>query len=1011
MHDQSAAHLRQAFLDYFRKHGHTAVKSAPLVPAGDNSLMFVNAGMVPFKDVFVGAESRPYKRATSVQKCMRVSGKHNDLEEVGRTARHHTLFEMMGNFSFGDYFKEEAIAYAWNFIHKELGLNADKLWITVFGGADGIAADAEARALWRKISGLPDARILDMGMKDNFWSMGDTGACGPCTEIHYDQGEGPVGPKDFDSGRVMEIWNNVFMQFDRQPGGKLVNLPAPSVDTGMGLERVVALVQGHNTNYHSDLFMPLLDTVAELAQKPYKGGPSEDDVSMRVIADHARAAAFLIADGIQPSNEGRGYVLRRIMRRAIRHGRRLGLTDLFMAQVSDQVVRIMGEAYPELPEAQSLMNKVIDLEETGFRRTLDTGLDILSTALSAAKSTPKKDASQKPVLAGETIFRLYDTYGFPKDLTEVIAEEAGVGVDEAGFVASMQEQKTRSRGAGAKEAGPQSAYKQLLLNNGPTTFIGYPHEDLPPNKRKESWRLSPDAGQFLEAQCRIVAIVQDGAPVERVDAGQSVLNVEVVLEPTPFYGESGGQVGDAGRLTDATGIEGGLEAEVTDTQKPLSDMTVQHVALRRGSLTVGQSVWAGYAPEPRRNTREHHSATHLLHGSLRRVLGAHVKQAGSRVGPDHLRFDFTHFSSMTTEELLAVEADANRQIDAAAPVTIAELSFDEAKQSGAIALFGEKYGERVRVLTMGESVELCGGTHAQNTKELGLLLVGREEAVQSGVRRIEAKVGTAAQKALAQMATSLRDAGQALSGALTPAAGHTVDGAIAAIARLRAHYDQSRNTLKGHEPKPEVFTAHSSEATKTHLPDIEPVQTLAEAQSRRRSWQRLVTLTNSKPADVEALVQSWQTEGEVALVITDLAQLIAVNRHNDKLLESQASLGVAQVAQNLVSQAKKVGGVTLLCAQVDASGGALRTLADHLKAELASAIICLGNNTEGKATLLVMVTADLTKRFQAGKLVGQLAPCIAGRGGGKPEFAQAGGQDPSGLPKAFAQLEALLTKG
>jgi alanyl-tRNA synthetase len=999
MKDSSAANIRQAFLDYFASHGHTKVKSGPLVPAGDATLMFTNAGMVPFKDVFVGAEVRPYKRATSVQKCMRVSGKHNDLEEVGRTARHHTLFEMLGNFSFGDYFKEEAIHYAWTLLTGELQLNPDKLWITVFGGAEGIAADTEARALWRKISGLPNHRILDMGMKDNFWSMGDVGPCGPCSEIHYDQGQGPVGQADFESGRVMEIWNNVFMQFNRQANGDYVPLPAPSVDTGMGLERVVALMQGQSSNYHSDLFLPLLETVAEIAGKPYQRSDSEDDVSMRVIADHARATAFLVADGIQPANEGRGYVMRRIMRRAIRHGRRLGIEKLFMGDVTQKVTEMMGEAYPEVIEVQSLLAKVTELEEVGFRRTLDTGLKILGDALQDAKKQPK------PALGGEVIFRLYDTYGFPKDLTEVIAQEAGVGLDEAGFAASMQAQKVRSRGATNKESGGQETYKALLRRLGPTAFIGYPHEDEPLQARPGVWRLSPDNGTFLEAQVQIAALLVDGIEVDHATAAGDGIAVEVVLAPTPFYGESGGQIGDTGRLCLATGPDQTLQASVVDTQKPLSDLTVQHVHLTVGSLRVGQTVWAGYPPALRRDTRRHHSATHLLHGALRAVLGEHVKQAGSRVGTDTLRFDFSHFSALTPQQLQAVEADANQRIADNAPVQVAELSYDEAKTSGAIALFGEKYGDRVRVLTMGASVELCGGTHARNTGELGLLLIGREEAVQSGVRRIEARVGTAAQAAVNGMRSRLLEVGAALADRYDVKPGAEVDPVVATVVRLRGQYDAALAALGGNDAAA-IFAPKSAEATGAS--DTVPSGTwrLAEAQAVRGLWQRVGQLVQARATEVAGLMATWQ-DGKLAdPLLADIASLLEATRHNERRLQGMASQSLAGTAKELVAQAETVGGIALVCAQVDVQGEALRSLADSLRAELGSGIVCLGAAHGDRVTLLITVTADLTSRLMAGKLVRTLAPYIDGRGGGKAEFAQAGGTRPAGLPEAFAQLKA-----
>jgi alanyl-tRNA synthetase len=1001
MHNSSAAAVRQAFLDFFVGHGHTRVKSSPLVPAGDATLMFTNAGMVQFKDVFVGAEARPYSRATSVQKCMRVSGKHNDLEEVGRTARHHTLFEMLGNFSFGDYFKEQAIHYAWTLLTKTYGLDRDRLWVTVFGGADGIAPDHEARALWRKISGLPDARILDCGMKDNFWSMGDTGPCGPCSEIHYDQGQGPVSRADFDNGRVMEIWNNVFMQFDRQADGTYVPLPAPSVDTGMGLERLVALLQGHSSNYHSDLFMPLVQQAAELSHKAYSHGAGEDDVSMRVIADHARATAFLVADGVQPANEGRGYVLRRIMRRAIRHGRRLGIEPLFLGTMAQRVVETMGMAYPELIEAQSLLGKVVELEETSFRHTLDTGLSLLDEALGRARLAPK------PQLAGELVFRLYDTYGFPKDLTEVIAGEAGVAIDEAGFAQSMQAQKARSRSAGASQGADLAAYRTLLRQVGPTDFIGYPHENVPLSERPGTWRHSTDGGAFLEAEVRVVGLVVDGAPCEVAHATDAAQAVEVILAPTPFYGESGGQVGDSGRLCDADGPAGALQAEVLDTQRPLGELTVQHVQLRRGQLAVGQTLWAGYRPHVRRQIRAHHSATHLLHGALRDVLGGHVKQAGSRVAAEQLRFDFTHFAALTPAQLQAVEADANDRIAAATPVHIAEMTYDEAKGSGAIALFGEKYGDRVRVLTMGASVELCGGTHAHNTAELELLLIVREEAVQSGVRRIEARVGSAAQAAVDHMRERLHAIAQALAGRLPADAKHSAEAQVILATRLRSQLDADHTALQAQgqsvAPLPQVAPAEAALGM-----DTDAQTPLQRAQRVRGLWQRTGQLMQARPTEVQAMLEAWRAEGPLDQLLVDLAALTAAGQANARQLQGLAHQSLAGEAKLLAAQAEQVGGVRLVCAQVQAQGAEIRRLADGVRDALGSAVICLGAVQGARATLVLMVTADLTKRVSAGRWVGELAQHIDGRGGGKPEFAQAGGNNPAGLAAAFAELRQRL---
>ena len=990
----TAASLRQFFLDYFKRHGHTVVKSSPLVPANDPTLMFVNAGMVQFKDVFVGAEARPYKRAVSVQKCMRVSGKHNDLEEVGRTKRHHTFFEMLGNFSFGDYFKEEAITCAWDLVTKELGLNRDKLWITVFGGADGLPADNEARTLWRKIAGLPDSRILDKGMKDNFWTMGDSGPCGPCTEIHYDQGEGPVHEADFDSGRVMEIWNNVFMQFDRQ-AGQLTPLPAPSVDTGMGLERLVALCQGVDSNYHSDLFMPLLESIASAVGKPYQKSPSEDDVSMRVIADHARAAAFLVADGIQPSNEGRGYVMRRIMRRAIRHGKRLGFNDLFLHDACAGVVSTMGNAYPELREAASLIHKVAQLEEEGFRRTLDTGLRILSDEVASLRQGGRKE------LPGDLVFKLYDTYGFPKDLTEVIAQEQAMQVDNAGFERAMQEQKERSRGADVGQAAVAAVYKQLAQEHAAAEFTGYPHEDLPLTQRPGSWKqLEVEGHTYLLTEVTVQALVQDGKAVRSLThPGQA----EVLLTPTPFYGESGGQAGDTGILV----RDGKRVATVQDTQKPVENLVVSRLEIKTIGLDlkVGDRLWAGYDPTVRKQTRAHHSATHLLHGALRRVLGEHVKQAGSFVGPERLRFDFAHFASLTAAEIQAVETDVNTRIANKHPVQTEELSFDAAKKKGAIALFGEKYGDVVRVLTMGDSVEFCGGTHANNTGDLELLLISREESVQSGVRRIEAEVGHAARRTVQQLAKRLGQAAELLQGGNVPSEDPTLGALAKAVRTVHAAVAQVRE-LKG---TPQPFDAA---ALKIAAPTLPENFNLAQAVEIRNAWQALVHLTNARPSEAAALLEKLGVK-DPGHVLHGYVTLVQAQRDNDKELEKFARGARANLADELMNQLREVKGIKLLTCKVhNVDGGALRELGDSLRSKIPSGVLVIGSITgEGdgaKVALLVTVSKDLTGKIKAGDLVKTLAPLVGGRGGGKPEMAQAGGTQPAGLDEALSKVESLL---
>ena len=999
MTQHSAPQLRQFFLDFFKGHGHTIVKSSPLVPANDPTLMFTNAGMVQFKELFVGAETRAYKRATTCQKCMRVSGKHNDLEEVGRTARHHTFFEMLGNFSFGDYFKEQAITMAWDLITRQLGLNKDKLWVTIFGGTEAVPADEEARLLWQKISGLPASRILAKGAKDNFWAMGDVGPCGPCTEIHYDQG-GPTQPTDddFENGRVVEIWNNVFMQFERHADGRLVPLPAPSVDTGMGLERLAALVQGQSSNYHSDLFTPILQAIEDAAGKPYQRSPSEDDVSMRVIADHARATSFLVADGVQPSNEGRGYVMRRIMRRAIRHGRRLGFEQAFLHRICAVVVDSMGAAYPELHDVKELIAKVTQTEEEGFRRTLDTGLRILGDEMATVKQQGHRQ------LPGDVVFKLYDTYGFPKDLTEVIATEQALSIDEAGFDAAMEAQKERSRGGDVGSHAVPTIYRQLAQKLKPSEFVGYPHEDTPLGERPGVWRKRPHgAATYLETPCQIVALVQDGVEVQKVTQGA----VEIILQPTPFYGESGGQAGDAGVIVQHDGDT--LLCEVSETQKPVDTLTVQHSRLHQGVLRVGDTVWAGYDAAVRKETRAHHSATHILHGALRHVLGPHVKQAGSMVDSTHLRFDYAHFAALSWDELHAIETDANLRITGNHPITTEELGFDAAKEKGAIALFGEKYGDIVRVITMGKSVEFCGGTHARNTGDLGLLLMVREEAVQSGVRRIEAQVGQAAQHTLQRFQARLHAAvGILKTGAPLPASlAADPDAAPILQTLLRARQQYDALQIEVAASGAQAVTCDMSALTLTEHPHTAPY-TLPQARTLRDTWQGLVQLANARAADAPAIAQRYG-KADTQHILATVAALFAANRDNERQASLTKRSNLTAQVGDLLDAVRTIGRVPVLTHRFDGvDAEALRQLADDLRSKLGSGVLCLACENDGKATLLIAVTKDLTARISAGQLIKHLAPLIGGRGGGKPELAQAGGTNPAGLDEAFRTLDGLL---
>jgi alanyl-tRNA synthetase len=715
--------IRRSFLDFFEANGHARVQSAPLVPHNDPTLMFVNAGMVPFKNVFTGLETRPYSQATSSQKCVRAGGKHNDLDNVGYTARHHTFFEMLGNFSFGDYFKDRAIELSWNLLTKEWGLSPDRLTTTVYH------TDDEAFDLWKKISGLPESRIIRIPTKDNFWSMGDDGPCGPCSEIFYDHGEhiagGPPGSPDEDGDRFVEIWNLVFMQYEQAAGEIVSELPSKSIDTGMGLERIAAVLQGVTDNYDTDTFKALI-AASEALTHTNAEGPNK--ASHRVIADHLRASGFLVADGVLPANEGRGYVLRRIMRRAMRHAHLLGAKEPLMWRLVPALVAEMGAAYPELVRAQPLIEATLQQEEVRFRHTLSTGLKLLDEATA--------ELAEGGTLAGETAFKLYDTYGFPYDLTEDALRPRGIAVDREGFDAAMAEQKSKARaawkGSGAKAS--DELWFDLAEEFGSTEFTGY----------------SGDEGEGA-----VLAIVKDGARVERAEVGETV---QILLNQTPFYGESGGQTGDTGKLSTLKGFQGDVE----DTTKPLGKLHVLLTKVTAGELSVGDTVQQKVDTERRNRIRANHSATHLLHAALRHRLGTHVTQKGSLVAADHFRFDFSHPKAMTREDIEAVEADVNAQIRGNEAVTTRLMTPDEAISAGAMALFGEKYGDEVRVLSMGRagegdySVELCGGTHVQALGDIQLLKIVSESAVSSGVRRIEALTGEAARQWLTDREAKLR---------------------------------------------------------------------------------------------------------------------------------------------------------------------------------------------------------------------------------------------------------------
>jgi alanyl-tRNA synthetase len=859
----TSAEIRGSFLEFFRKNGHAVLPSSSLVPGNDPTLLFTNAGMVQFKDLFLGKEVRDYSRAATAQRCVRAGGKHNDLENVGYTARHHTFFEMLGNFSFGDYFKREAIHFAWNFITGTLGIPKDRLWVTVF------TEDDEAARIWTEEIGIDPTRCTRMGEGSNFWSMGETGPCGPCTEIFYDHGPeipgGPPGSPDEDGDRYVEIWNLVFMQYDRSSDGVLVPLPKPSVDTGMGLERVAAVMQGVHSNYDIDLFRSLIRAAAEIT-----GTEDLESSSLRVIADHIRACTFLIVDGVVPSNEGRGYVLRRIIRRAIRHGYKLGQTQPFFHKLVPSLVREMGSYYAELVSGEARATQVLAQEESRFAETLSTGMALLDAETAKLKSK---------VIPGETVFRLYDTYGFPLDLTADVARERGLTIDQAGFDAAMDAQRHRARAA--SKFG--SATRDSVKLSGKTDFSGYD-------------RLT-DKGV-------VTALIFDGAEVEVLRPGQEG---QVVLNHTPFYAESGGQVGDAGVLLGRAAC-----FTVRDTQKIGGSFA--HVGvLDSGELRVGDDVEAQVDKERRLAIALNHSATHLLHAALRKVLGPHVQQKGSLVAPDRLRFDFSHTQAMTPEELRQVEELVNSAIRNNAPAETKVMALDEAVAAGAMSLFGEKYESDVRVLSIGDfSMELCGGTHVERAGDIGLFKILGESGVAAGVRRVEAVTGQAAYEWVVHTDQVLRD--------------------IAAM--LRGSRDDVDEKVR------------------------------------------------------ELLDRSRRLEKEVQQL-------------KSKLASGQGG--------DLTSQAKDVGGIKVLAAQIDgADAKSLRDAVDNLKAKLGSSVIVLATVQEGKVVLVAGVSADLLTRMKAGEIAGAVAAQIGGKGGGRADFAQAGGTQPENLGKALAGVETLI---
>ncbi|PSU89099.1 alanine--tRNA ligase [Photobacterium kishitanii] len=859
----STDEIRRAYLAFFESKGHQIVESSSLVPANDPTLLFTNAGMNQFKDTFLGLEKRNYTRATSAQRCVRAGGKHNDLENVGFTARHHTFFEMLGNFSFGDYFKHDAIGYAWEFLTKELQLPEDRLVVTIY------ESDDEAFEIWNKEIGIPADRIVRIGdnkgapfASDNFWQMGDTGPCGPCTEIFYDHGDhiwgGRPGTPEEDGDRFIEIWNNVFMQFNRQADGTMEPLPKPSVDTGMGIERIAAIMQGVHSNYEIDIFQTLIKEAAAVI-----GYDDLSNQSLRVVADHIRSCAFLIADGVMPSNEGRGYVLRRIIRRAVRHGNKLGAQGVFFYKLVGPLAEIMGTAGVELKAQQELVEKVLKIEEDNFSRTLERGLTILNEAL---------DNIDGNVLDGETVFKLYDTYGFPADLTNDVARERGFSIDEDGFETAMAAQRQRARDAGNFGVD----YNDAIKVDAETEFCGYSSTD----------------GEGV-----IVALYRDGNAVDSINAGENAL---VVLSNTPFYAESGGQCGDSGLLTAE-----GVVFNVADTQK-FGAATGHKGQLVEGSLTVGQQLTAAVDSERRQAISLNHSATHLMHAALRTILGDHVSQKGSLVKADSLRFDFSNLEAVKPEQLRAVENMVNDQIRANHSIDTNIMDIEAAKAKGAMALFGEKYDDQVRVLSMGDfSTELCGGVHATRTGDIGLFKILSESGIAAGIRRIEAVTGAGAIAAM-----------------------HTEDMMLAKTARL--------------------------------------------------------------------------VKSDVASVVSKVDALVSHSKQLEKEIQQLKDKLAAQEGASLINKAQQINGVNVLIAKLDgADNKALRGMVDELKNQLGSGVVLLGNVSNGKVGLIAGVTKDLIGKVKAGELVNLVALQVGGKGGGRPDMAQAGGTDAAALPAAL----------
>ena len=832
--------IRKKFLDYFKERGHTIVKSSSLIPSADPTLLFTNAGMVQFKDVFLGKEKRDYKRAVSSQKCVRAGGKHNDLEVVGRTARHHTFFEMLGNFSFGDYFKEGAIEYGWEFMTEVVKLPKEKLWITVYKDDD------EAFKIWNEKIGIPANKIVRLGEKDNFWSMGDTGPCGPCSEIHIDQGEGigcgrPECNVECDCDRFMEVWNLVFMQYNRDAKGVLTPLPNPSIDTGMGLERLSAVAQKVKSNYDSDLLRPIITYTEGLFEKEY-GKDSNMDISFRVIADHSRSMTFLIGDGVMPSNEGRGYVLRRIIRRGSRHGRMLGKSEPFLFKTSDVVIDLMKDTYPELLDRREYISKVISTEEERFSNTLDFGMKMLNDMVESLK------AKRERLIAGEDAFKLYDTYGFPLDLTEDIARDSGLAVDSAGFNKAMEVQKERARASwkGSGEEGIKSIYRDIAHKIKGTQSLSKPQRDM---------FIGYDT---LESEGTVLSLIKGNDMVKSASEGEQV---EIVFDKTPFYGESGGQVGDTGKIWNDD-----VHIDVTDTKKPLQNLIIHNCIVKKGNIKVGDVITISVSNEKRRATALNHSATHLLHTALRDVLGDHVKQAGSLVAPDRLRFDYTHFSAPNIKELHRVEEIVNQKIRENYPVETSVTGLEEAIKKGATALFGEKYGEEVRIVKMGDySMELCGGTHVRATGDIGLFKIVHEGSVASGIRRIEALTGEGAYKYVRQEEDSLLEIREVLK---SPPQEE--------MTKLKKIMDRNKELERELQKQKEKITKDMSGDTVSEIKDIKGINVISKNLGNF-DIKDLRTFVDSTKVRIKSgvVVVGAVTDGKVSLVAGVTKDLIS----------------------------------------------------------------------------------------------------------------------------------------